>query len=72
MTMTKEYIESKLEEIHASKKGKIIPDYVLEEELNRSVIKDVKKTLNEMYLDHEIRVGETLNSKYIEMYRWKE
>lgn len=67
-----EYIVSKIEEIHAKKKGdKIMPDYVLYIELTNSIFSDVKNILNKFYKEKKYIIGKTLNDKYIKDKNWE-
>lgn len=65
-----EYLVSKIEEIHESKKGKIEPDYVLYVELRNEIDKDIKSLLNKFYKDKKYKIGKTLNDKYIKDENW--
>ena len=70
MSEIKEYIKQKLDEIHDKKKGKVTPDHVILTELNNAVIQDIKDTLNDLYKEGEIKVGNTINGKYITRKNW--
>lgn len=70
-TKFQDLLMSVLDEIHKSKAGKVAPDHVTMNELTSSVIEKTKKALNELYLQGKIRVGDTLNGKYIVSHRWE-
>lgn len=69
-----QYVMSKIEEIHESKKGKVEPDFVLYVELANAVtgdtIKMLKDTLNKFYKEKRYKIGKTLNDRYIENEKW--
>jgi len=70
--MFKQFVLSKLDEIHNSKVGRIEPTYVMLVELSSAIAKDTKAILNALYFDKEIVVGETLNDKYIIRKSWEQ
>lgn len=69
--LLEEYLISKIEEIHSSKKGKISPDYVLYVELINSINSDIKGLLNKFYKEKRYVIGKTLNDKYIKDKKWE-
>lgn len=66
-----DYIMSKLDELHNAKVGKIHPDYVTLNELSSAVIDELRSELNNLFCQGKIRVGDTLNGKYIVSYKWE-
>lgn len=66
-----EIIMSTLDRIHAEKAGKVDPSHVTMLELTRAIGEETRKALNELYQQGKIRVGETLNDKYIVSHRWE-
>lgn len=67
----KEYILSKIDEIHDEKKKRVMPSHVLFKELANEVNKDMRDILNKMFEEKEIKVGNTLNEKYIIHNTWQ-
>lgn len=62
------YVKTKLEDIENSKKNKNLePHHTLFNELMDSIQLDIKKTLNNMYKNKEIKVGRTVNQQYIKI-----
>jgi len=45
----------------------VSPTYSQRIELDREVLKEVSKGLNQLYADGKIKVGNTLNDKWIEL-----
>ena len=70
--LLEEYLISKIEEIHASKKGKTSPDYVLYVELMNNINLDIRGLLNKFYKEKRYKIGKTLNDKYIMDKNWEE
>jgi hypothetical protein len=70
--LLEKYLISKIDEIHANKKGKISPDYVLYVELMNSINSDIKGLLNKFYKEKRYKIGKTLNDKYIMDKKWEE
>ena len=66
-----DYIMSKLDELHNAKAGKIHPDYVTLNELSSAVIDELRGELNNLFCQGKIRVGDTLNGKYIVSRKWE-
>lgn len=66
-----DYIMSKLDELHNAKAGKIHPDHVTLNELSSAVIDELRSELNNLFCQGKIRVGDTLNGKYIVSYKWE-
>lgn len=66
----KEYITGKLDAIHEKKVGKVEPTYVLMVELTNSISKDVKRMLNKLFTEGDIKVGDTISDKYIVRKAW--
>lgn len=64
------YVISKIEEIHAQKVGKVEPDYVMFIELSKSIIQDLKDTLNKFYKEKKYKIEKTLNDRYIKNEDW--
>lgn len=69
-----QYVISKIEEIHESKKGKVEPDFVLYVELVNAITADIvsrlKSVLNKFYKEKRYKIGKTLNDKYIKNEKW--
>ena len=61
----KEVVTKKIEEIHGRKVGKVEPSIVTLMELTREINTDVRKALNSLFKEGKIRVGDTINDKYI-------
>lgn len=66
-----DYIMSKLDEIHSAKMGKVEPTHVTIEELSKALDKEMRNTHNDLYSKGKIKVGDTLNGKYIVSHRWE-
>jgi hypothetical protein len=66
-----DYIMSKLDELHNAKVGKIAPDYVTLNELSSAVVTELRRELNNLFSQGKIKVGDTLNGKYIVSHRWE-
>jgi hypothetical protein len=66
-----DYIMSKLDELHNAKAGKIHPDYVTLNELSSAVVEELRIELNNLFCQGKIRVGDTLNGKYIVSHKWE-
>ena len=66
-----DYIMSKLDELHNAKAGKIHPDYVTLNELSSAVVEELRSELNNLFCQGMIRVGDTLNGKYIVSHKWE-
>lgn len=67
----RKFVLMKLDEIHDGKVGKVEPNYVMLTELSNAIGKSTKAILNTLYFDNEIKVGNTLNDKYIIRKSWK-
>jgi hypothetical protein len=65
-----DYIMQKLDELHNAKVGKIHPDYVTLNELSSVVIDELRSELNNLFCQGKIKVGDTLNGKYIVSHKW--
>lgn len=66
-----DFIMSKLDEIHNAKLGKMEPTHVTIGELSQALNEEMRNTLNDLFCQGKIRVGDTLNGKYILSYRWE-
>ncbi len=66
-----DYIMSKLDEIHSAKLGKVEPTHVTIDELSKAIDKEMRSTLNDLFCQGKINVGDTLNGKYIVSHRWE-
>ena len=45
------------------------PTYAIKVELDKEISKKVTESLNTLFADGKIKVGETINSKYIEIIK---
>jgi hypothetical protein len=61
--MIKDSVLSIVTELIEKKKGKIEPEIITFSEL----IQSIKGSLNELYKEGKIKVGDTINDKYIEV-----
>ena len=65
-----DYIMSKLDEIHSAKLGKVEPTHVTIDELSKALDREMRNILNDLFCQGKIKVGDTLNGKYIVSFRW--
>lgn len=65
-----DYIMSKLDELHNAKVGKVEPTHVTLNELSSAINTELRKELNNLFSQGKIRVGDTLNGKYIVSHKW--
>ena len=66
-----DYIMSKLDELHNAKVGKVEPTHVTLNELSSAINTELRKELNNLFSQGKIKVGDTLNGKYIVSYKWE-
>lgn len=66
-----DYIMSKLDELHNAKIGKVEPSHVTLNELSKAVNDELRKELNNLFSQGKIKVGDTLNGKYIVSNKWE-
>ena len=65
-----DYIMQKLDELHNAKVGKVEPTHVTLNELSSAINTELRKELNNLFSQGKIRVGDTLNGKYIVSHKW--
>lgn len=68
----RDYILTKIDEIHRSKIGVVEPTHVTLNELSDAIHKDLRNELNELFKEGKIKVGDTVNGKYIVNTGWNE
>ncbi len=66
-----DFIMSKLDEIHNAKLGKVDPTHVTIVELSKALNEEMRNALNDLFCQGKIKVGDTLNGKYILSHRWE-
>lgn len=66
-----DYIMSKLDELHNAKVGKVEPTHVTLNELSSAINTELRKELNDLFSQGKIKVGDTLNRKYIVSHKWE-
>ena len=68
----RDYILAKIDEIHESKKGKVTPTHVTLNEISGALHNELRNELNAMFKEGIIKVGNTINGKYIINNKWNE